>query len=283
MNAQFVCPLCKGHLSSVEYRFQCPPCERTYAIEEGIPDFFMVEDETEFVDERNSIWEDPEIIEIRNIYYSYCYRELKGMRYCLDELAAGAKDGLRILEVGTGTGHFTRLLDERLTADHRVYSFDSSWGILEKARENTADTNRVILFRANSRSKLPFPDHWFDVIFDRLAPLGSHDVPVLIAGKELLKPDGLYMQAGKRPVEYETHPVDWAKQCGYKTAEYHVWRYPRAISWEEHCAALPEEAILRKDMAVKDAKELYRRSLSERPSDTVVQEIHENALFAHLL
>lgn len=281
MNNGFVCPRCAGALVGDAASIRCLSCSSIFPVEHGVADFFISESDEEIVDERNAIWEDPEIIHIRNTHYDFCYRELKGVRFCLDRLNKLEKGGLRILEVGTGTGHFAKLMDERLRRSE-IYSFDSSWGILKKARLHTARADRIILFRANSRSGLPFPKQWFDVIFDRLAPLGAHHVPVLIAGKELLKPVGLYMQIGAYPVAFDTPPVEWAKHCGYRQAEYHVWQYPREKLWEEYCASIPEGKFLREDLSLDEAKALYKEMLSERRSETVTVDAYESALFAFL-
>src|SRR5262245_25081957 len=40
----YVCPKCKGDLEVLDNAYRCGPCERTYPVEVGIPDFRVFDD-----------------------------------------------------------------------------------------------------------------------------------------------------------------------------------------------------------------------------------------------
>ncbi len=234
--AIFLCPLCKGALAPTETDFHCPSCDRTFQVVRGVPDFFVAESGHDFSHDPNVIWLDPQIVEARDTIYRLCTCELKGMAFCMREIGQRTGAGCRVLDVGMGTGHFTRWLAEVVKPGTEVYAFDFSWPIIEKAKANVGEGPNVMLFRANAREPLPFPDGTFDIVLTRLAPLGPHGVPNVVAAFKLLKPGGWYFSAGWERERYETPPTDWALQHGYESAEYHVWQYSRVQTEEEYNA-----------------------------------------------
>lgn len=208
---------------------------------DDIPDFFVSESEHDFSADPNIIWLDPQIVEARDTVYRLCTRELKGMTFCMREMGRRTSQGCRVLEVGMGTGHFTRWLAEVAAPGTAIYAFDFSWPIIEKAKANIGESPGVTLFRANAREGLPFQAGIFDIVFIRLAPLGQHGVPNVQAGFELLKPGGWYFGAGWEQERYETPPTEWAVQHGYASAEFHEWQYRRLQSDQEYTAWQTEQ------------------------------------------
>jgi SAM-dependent methyltransferase len=200
---------------------------------DGIPDFVISETYQDSLTETDMTWLDPEIVEARDTMYHFCARELKGMAFCMSEIGRRSGPGCRILEVGMGTGHFTRWLAEATRPGTEIYSFDFSWPIIEKAKANTQGLTNIWFFRANARGRLPFPNESFAILLLRLAPLGAQGYPNVRAGYELLKAGGWYFEAGWRPVRYETPAVEWAMQHGYESAERHEWIYWRTQSESE--------------------------------------------------
>jgi SAM-dependent methyltransferase len=202
----------------------------------GVPDFFIAESGHNFNNDPNIIWLNPQIVEARNTVYRLCARELKGMTFCMQALGRKTGQGCRILEVGMGTGHFTRWLSEVSEPGTAIYAFDFSWPIIEKARTNIAELPEITFFRANAREGLPFLAGVFDIVLIRLAPLGARGVPNVQAAFEFLKPGGWYFGTGWERGQFEISPTEWAFQHGYHNAEYHEWRYHRLQSKEEHDA-----------------------------------------------
>ena len=236
MSDIFRCPVCRGALSRTSEGYRCRPCARTYPIANGIPDFFVSESNHDFSDDSNTIWLDPEVVEARDTIYRLCSRELVGMAFCMGEIDRRTSKGSRVLEVGMGTGHFTRWLAEASKPGTEIHAFDFSWPIIEKAIVKTAGLPGISLFRANAREGLPFPDDTFDIVFLRLAPLGPRAVPAAQAAFELLRPGGWFFEAGWKEERFETPPTEWAIQHGFEIAEHHVWQYQRLQSDEEHQA-----------------------------------------------
>lgn len=230
---RFRCPLCMGVLVTESANLRCAACKLVFPIVDGIPDFVIPESGRDSLTETDKTWLDPETVAARDTMYRLCARELKGMAFCVAEIARRTGPGCRILEVGMGTGHFTRWLAEAANPGTEILAFDYSWPILAKAKANTRDLPGVTLFRANARGALPFPIESFDVLLLRLAPLGAQGYPNVSAGYELLKPGGWYFEAGWKPVRYETPAVEWAMQHGYERAERHEWIYWRTQSEQE--------------------------------------------------
>lgn len=70
-----------------------------------------------------------------------------------------------ILDLGCGTGYFTRLLQDRFD-DARVYGLDLAWGMLEYAREQGSGR---IQWLAGDAERMPLADGCVDLIFSSLA------------------------------------------------------------------------------------------------------------------
>jgi SAM-dependent methyltransferase len=116
----------------------------------------------------------------------------------MHEIGQRTHDECRVLEVGMGTGYFTRWLAEVSAPGTAIFAFDYSWPMIEKAKANTSEMSAVTLFRANAREKLPFRGGDFDIVYLQSAPLGPHGVSRIEAGYELLKPGGWYVSVGGR-------------------------------------------------------------------------------------
>jgi SAM-dependent methyltransferase len=277
--SSFCCPVCKGTLEgTMTSGFRCMPCDRDYPIVDGVPDFFVTGNQQDYIDEPNKTWLDPEIVRARDTMYRLSTRELKGMAFCMQEIGCRTCAGCRILEVGMGTGHFTRWLAEVASPEAEIYSFDLSWPIIEVAKEYTRGLPGIVLLRANARGRLPFQDATFDIVFIRLAPLGAHGVPNAQAAFELLKPGGWLFEAGAKPEQYETPPTDWAIQHGFAHAEHHVWQYRRTVTEQERIAA----GIQRERMAslgIKSAQEVV--AAQPDAAGNTLEMTYENLLIAH--
>jgi SAM-dependent methyltransferase len=232
----FCCPTCKRPLITVSAGLTCTACDRVFPIVNNIPDFFVIDGDQEIIDLVSRIWQDERIVKARDTVYRLRTRELKGMIFCMQEIAQRTGEGVRILEIGMGTGHFTCWMAELAAPGTEIYAFDCSWPIIQTAQENLRGLSTVTLFRANARGKLPFPEQYFDILFLRLAPLGSHGVPNVAVGFQLLKPGGWYFEAGWDRPQYEIPWIDWAIQHGFENAEHHTWHYPRLITEEEQLA-----------------------------------------------
>ena len=74
------------------------------------------------------------------------------------------RKGLRILDVGTGTGFFAILLSE---AGHQVEGIDLTPAMLDEARGITAQRGLDIVFREMDAQALSYDDSSFDVVLSR--------------------------------------------------------------------------------------------------------------------
>lgn len=238
----FVCPLCKGPLHSTGQGYLCTSCGLDYPIIDGVPDFFIAEVDLEEDQawRENLVWLDSQMAEARDTIYRLSVRELKGMTFAMERLAPLTFPGCRILEVGTGTGHFACWMAEVSAPGTEIYALDFSWPMFAKARSNVANWAGVFLARANSSGKLPFRDGSFDIVLLRLAPLGENGIWNVQAAFQLLKPGGWLFKAGWKLRREETIWTEDAIQVGYESAESHEWQYPRKKTQEEYDAIRAE-------------------------------------------
>jgi SAM-dependent methyltransferase len=281
LHALFRCPKCKGSLTPLIDELSCTSCDRDYAVIDGIPDFFMGDLEHDFMEDPNQIWLDPKIVNARDTYYRLCTRELRGMAFCMQEIGRRTCAGCRILEVGMGTGHFTRWLAEVSQPGTEIYSFDFSWHMIHKARENTQDLPGITLFRANARQPLPFQANSFDIILLRLAPLGPHATPNVKAGYDLLAPGGWFFEAGWEKEAYDISPTEWAVRHGFDNGEHHTWQYNRKQTPEEQTARMLEQAKL-VSLRDKFTEEAQMKAETELPDKDgcILKMTTENLLIA---
>lgn len=94
--------------------------------------------------------------------YEDWYRTPRGHRYDLVEKnlltgLVGPEPGRRLLEIGCGTGHFTRWFQE---LGWRTWGLDLDEGMLARARKLSGEG---ILYCRGDAEKLPFADRSFDV------------------------------------------------------------------------------------------------------------------------
>ena len=190
--------------------------------------------------DENLVWLDPQMVEARDTIYRLCVRELKGMTFAMQQVGLRTYPGCRILEVGTGTGHFARWMAEVSTPGTEIYALDYSWPMLAKARGNVGNQAGVILLRANSTGRLPFRQEIFDLVFLRLAQLGEHGIGNVQASFQLLKPGGWLFKAGWDLIREGTPWTESAIQIGYESAEVHEWQYSRTKTQEEYAASRVE-------------------------------------------
>ena len=262
----FVCPVCRGSLVQMDQGFHCAACVREYPIINGVPDFFVsaiegtANKEEDQVWRENLVWQDPQMVEARDTIYRLSVLELKGMTFAIQQIGLRTFPGCRILEVGMGTGHFTRWMGEVSAPGTEIYAFDFSWPMFAKAQAYIGNQPGVVLLRANSTGKLPFREESFDLIFLRLAPLGEHGMPNIQAAFQLLKPGGWLFKAGWEPRREEIPWTEQAINIGYESAEVHEWQYPRTKTGEEYAASRVEH---------ERAIAFWSSSLTELPVEPV--------------
>ena len=222
--------------------------QHVYAMVDGVPDFYIEDDESAIpADDANRKWLDAHAVSGRDLYYERC-REWGGMSFCLEQIARLSHSGCHILEVGAGTGHFSRWLADSCEAGTQVYCFDFSWPCIEIAKTRTAGLSDVHLFRANARGPMPFAPHSFDVILQRLAPFSPKGVGRREQARrilDLLDAGGHYLFAGWED-EYDGSCDDLI-QNGFVRAEHHRWAYPYRFENEEYIGGLMEGGASRQE------------------------------------
>jgi ubiquinone/menaquinone biosynthesis C-methylase UbiE len=70
--------------------------------------------------------------------------------------------GLRVLDVGCGTGHFTQWFAEQVGPEGHVTGLDTSQVLLAEARRRTQGRELPLEYLRGDAHRLPFPDETFD-------------------------------------------------------------------------------------------------------------------------
>lgn len=76
----------------------------------------------------------------------------------------GLRPGMRVLDVGCGTGSFTRFVAASVGAEGEAVGLDHDEALLARAREAGAPAGARLRYEQGSAAKLPFPDASFDVV-----------------------------------------------------------------------------------------------------------------------
>ena len=226
--------------------------QHTYTIVDGVPDFYIEEDKSIIqADDANRKWLDAHAVKGRNIHYERC-REWEGMSFCIEQIARLSHPACRVLEVGAGTGHFSRWLAKSCQTGTQIYCFDFSWPCIETIKIRIADLSNVDLFRANARGPMPFAPCSFDVILQRLAPFSPKGVEQQEKAQrvlDLLTPGGHYIFGGWED-EYGGSCEDHI-QNGFARAQHHRWAYPYHFEDEEFVGGLMEGGATRLEAEAK--------------------------------
>jgi ubiquinone/menaquinone biosynthesis C-methylase UbiE len=114
--------------------------------------------------------------------------------------ASGARPGDRVLDIGCGTGHFTRVMAEAVAPDGSVQGVDPSGEAITRARRLTGLPNCT--FSTGVAEALDAPDGTYDVV---VSSLMIHHLPDALRSRALgemfrvLRPGGSVLVAEFRP------------------------------------------------------------------------------------
>jgi SAM-dependent methyltransferase len=217
----------------------------SYDIIDGVPDFYVDAGGANSSEDANRKWLDAHAVEGRHLYYERC-REWEGMDFCLDQISRLSHSHCRILEVGSGTGHFSRWMAEVCQPGSELYCFDYSWPCIDKTRTQLADSPGTHLFRANARGPMPFAPESFDIIFQRLAPFNAKGMERKEKDQrllDLLAPGGHYVFAGWQD-EYDGSCQVYLDN-GFARAQHHRWQYPYELEAQEFVGGQMERGASR--------------------------------------
>lgn len=183
----FVCPLCRADLDVVEEAYRCAPCERTYPVQGGIPDFRVFPDPYLNFDEERKRTElilaalDRHSFESLLEYYwslSDITPPMLRAKFIRNALLAEHRAGRvlrilddgtfrrpvaarRVLEIGSGTGNFLAVAARRY---EQVIGTDIAMRWLHVSRRRFMDAGlpepALVCCCAEH---LPFPDGTFDL------------------------------------------------------------------------------------------------------------------------
>jgi ubiquinone/menaquinone biosynthesis C-methylase UbiE len=115
-------------------------------------------------------------------------------------VAAGVCPGQRVLDVGCGTGYFSRLVARRVGPNGVVVGIDPSESMIQYARQKTASIGNCE-FQVGAAEALPFPVDHFEVVVSSLV---LHHLPedlrlrALDEMRRVLRPGGALLVAEAR-------------------------------------------------------------------------------------
>jgi len=127
----------------------------------------------------------------------------------------------RILDLGCGTGYFSRLLQQRFP-DAEIVALDLAEGMVRYARENLKDSCQLLCGDAES---LPLADNSFDLVYSNLVLQWCEDLSSLSSELlRILSPGGLLLYTSLGPDTLHELRVAWAAV----DEAVHVNRFPPA-------------------------------------------------------
>lgn len=161
----------------------------------------------------------------------------------------GLKDGAQVLDVGCGTGYFTRLL-KRVCPGAQVTGLEKDSLFVERARKEAGDEDLAIEYIEGDALALPFPDQSFDLVVSHTFLTCVPD-PEKAFGqmKRVLRPGGRiasvttmsYSPSVYQPGEY---PEDcpWGAELNELLSE--VWQsYEKVVPVRRYSEGLPPGAL----------------------------------------
>ncbi|HZB96514.1 MAG TPA: class I SAM-dependent methyltransferase [Herpetosiphonaceae bacterium] len=136
------------------------------------------------------------------------------------------QNGLRVLEVGGGTGAFTIPLADAVGSSGSVYSIEVQGGMLEQQEQRirASGVTNAWLYQADALA-LPFANAAFDrAVVIACLPMLSDKQRALRELRRVLKPDGLLL-VSEELIEPEYVPVGvtrrWCTQAGFQQVAVH--------------------------------------------------------------
>jgi malonyl-CoA O-methyltransferase len=119
-----------------------------------------------------------------------------------------------VIDLGAGTGYFTRLLAKRYRKA-RIYAVDNAIGMLRFARQQTSWLSRE-RFVAADMARLPFLDQTIDLAFSNLALHWCGDFAAIFQEVyRILKPGGFFIFSVMGPDTLKELRDSWLKADDY--------------------------------------------------------------------
>jgi ubiquinone/menaquinone biosynthesis C-methylase UbiE len=148
--------------------------------------------------------------------------------------AAGVQPGLRVLDVGCGTGYFARLLGQTVGPGGLVIAVDPSPAMLTYARNKARGIGHC-QFQIGTAESLDFPDDHFDVVVSSLVLHHLPEelrLPALREMRRVLQPGGRVLVA---EAQVPRHGGGWRLLA-------RLYGYDRLARVVPHLGALVAEA-----------------------------------------
>ena len=146
----------------------------------------------------------------------------------------GEIEGLTILDLACGEGHFARKLAELANGNLKIIGVDASESMIRIAKEKNGSLSECLSFQiGDARNLAQFQPNAFDMAICNMALMDIREYEQVIAKvSRTLKPRGVFIFSILHPC-FITPRSEWIKdengtKIGWKVDEYHlnlVWRW----------------------------------------------------------
>ena len=147
-----------------------------------------------------------------------------------------------VLDLGSGTGYFTPLLNEQCRPDHLI-SLDLAQGMLSYARQQRPTPNTSWL--CGDAESLPLADSSVDLVFSSLAIQWCENLPALFSEiSRVLKPGGRFLFSTLGPETLHELRWSWSEVDQYQ----HVNRFISFSTLANHAGTYLQQVGLSEEL-----------------------------------
>lgn len=150
----------------------------------------------------------------------------------ISALSAYAKDGLKILEIGSGTGELISFIKHKYPGVS-AYGMDYSSVSVKRAKNIISKFGLEVFFIEGDIEKMPFDDNSFDIVFGDQVLGHVGDINIAVSEiKRVLKPGGLCFVSTVNRLRFDgwdLYKTISKSHFGYTQRSFYPWEFKKLL------------------------------------------------------